>query len=131
MLEEQLRQSQKMDAIGKLAGGIAHDFNNLLTAILGFGDAAARRARPRRSAPHARSSEILKAGRRAADLTAQLLAFSRQQLVQPVVVDINDAVDDTTVLLRRLIGENIQPHTVFAPDHRARSAPIRSSCSRS
>ena len=112
MLEEQLRQSQKMDAIGKLAGGIAHDFNNMLTAILGFGnmlleDFAADD--PRREQIEA----IIKAGTRAADLTAQLLAFSRQQLLQPVVIDVKIAVDESMVLLRRLIGEHIQLQSVF------------------
>jgi PAS domain S-box-containing protein len=110
-LEEQLRQSQKMDAIGKLAGGVAHDFNNLLTAILGFGQLLLEDlapADPRREQMEA----ILKAAARAADLTSQLLAFSRQQLLQPVIVDVNAAVRETTVLLRRLIGENIQLEVV-------------------
>ncbi len=106
LLEERLMQSQKMDAIGKLAGGVAHDFNNLLTAILGFGqflldslDAGDSR--------RGQVEEILRAGRRAADLTAQLLSFSRQQLVQPAVVDPNAAVTETLSLLSRLVGENI------------------------
>jgi CheY-like chemotaxis protein len=102
-----------MEAIGKLAGGVAHDFNNMLTAILGFGtflidDMAPDD--PRRT----QMNEILKAGRRAADLTAQLLAFSRQQLLQPVIIDVNAAVRDTTVMLERLIGENIRLDTKFA-----------------
>ena len=113
-LEAQLRQAQKMDAIGRLAGGVAHDFNNLLTAILGFGtflhdDLPA--GDPRRE----QMQEILKAARRAADLTAQLLAFSRQQLVQPVIVDVNAAVQDITGMLKRLIGENIRLTTRLAP----------------
>jgi two-component system cell cycle sensor histidine kinase/response regulator CckA len=113
-LEEQLRQAQKMDAIGKLAGGIAHDFNNLLTAILGFGNVLLETIGeddPRRT----HVEQILKAGQRAADLTSQLLAFSRQQLLQPVIVDLNQIVDDSVVLLRRLIGENIRLETVLAP----------------
>ena len=112
-LEEQLRQAQKMDAIGKLAGGIAHDFNNLLTAILGFGNVlleGVEEGDPRRT----HIEQILKAGQRAADLTAQLLAFSRQQLLQPVIVDLNQIVEDSVVLLRRLIGENIRLETVLA-----------------
>ncbi len=105
-LEEQLRQAQKMDAIGKLAGGIAHDFNNLLTAILGFGNMLLESM----DDDDPRSTDvrqILKAGGRAADLTAQLLAFSRKQLLRPVVIDVNQVLEDTIVLLRRLIGENI------------------------
>ena len=114
-LEAQLRQAQKMDAIGKLAGGVAHDFNNMLTAILGFGNVLMDSFEPddpRREQLQA----ILTAGERAADLTAQLLAFSRQQLVQPVVVDVKAVVDESTVLLRRLIGENIQLQTVFTAE---------------
>jgi PAS domain S-box-containing protein len=113
-LEAQLRQAQKMDAIGKLAGGIAHDFNNLLTAILGFGNVlleSVDAGDPRRT----HIEQILKAGQRAADLTAQLLAFSRQQLVQPVIIDVNLVVEDNVGLLRRLIGENIRLETVAAP----------------
>jgi PAS domain S-box-containing protein len=113
-LEAQLRQAQKMDAIGRLAGGIAHDFNNLLTAILGFGNVLLESVDdgdPRRT----HIEQILKAGQRAADLTAQLLAFSRQQLVQPVILDLNQVVDDSVGLLRRLIGENIHLETILAP----------------
>jgi PAS domain S-box-containing protein len=114
-LEDQLRQSQKMDAIGKLAGGVAHDFNNLLTAILGFGNFVLDSMSlddPRRI----QVQEILKAGQRAASLTAQLLAFSRQQMVQPVVVDVNAVVTETNEMLRRLIGENIQLEARLSPD---------------
>jgi PAS domain S-box-containing protein len=113
-LEEQLRQAQKMDAIGKLAGGIAHDFNNLLTAILGFSNMLLESLGDddlRTKNVH----EILRAGNRAADLTSQLLAFSRKQLVQPIIVDVNTAIDETAVLLRRLIGENIRLETRLAP----------------
>jgi PAS domain S-box-containing protein len=115
ILEQQLRQALKMDAIGKLAGGVAHDFNNLLTAILGFATLlheGFEPGDPRRSQVDA----ILQAGKRAADLTAQLLAFSRQQLVQPIVVNVKSAVDEAMVLLRRLIGENIQLQTVYTAD---------------
>ncbi len=125
LLEEQLRQSQKMDAIGKLAGGIAHDFNNLLTAILGFGGFLLDGLEPgdhRR--PHV--EEILKAGHRAAELTAQLLAFSRKQLLEPVVVDLNATVAESTKLLGRLIGEYIHLESVLAPDlGRVRADPVQ------
>jgi two-component system, cell cycle sensor histidine kinase and response regulator CckA len=104
--EEQLRQSQKMEAIGRLAGGIAHDFNNLLTAITGYGDLLIRGLgedhRLRREA-----LEISKAAKRAADLTGQLLAFSRQQVLQPKVLLLKDVVVDMEMMLRRVIGEHI------------------------
>ena len=116
LLEQQLRQAQKMDAIGKLAGGVAHDFNNLLTAILGFATLLHEGFEPG-DARRSQVDAILQAGKRAADLTAQLLAFSRQQLVQPIVVNVKSAVDEATVLLRRLIGENIRLQTVFTSDH--------------
>jgi PAS domain S-box-containing protein len=111
--EEQLRQSQKMEAIGRLAGGIAHDFNNLLTAITGYGELLLKGLgeghRLRREA-----IEISKAARRAADLTGQLLAFSRQQVLQPRVVDLNEVVADMEMMLRRVIGEHIVFETRFA-----------------
>jgi PAS domain S-box-containing protein len=106
-LEEQLRQSQKMDAIGQLAGGVAHDFNNLLTAINGYSGLALQRI----GDDHPLKSyleEIKKAGDRAANLTRQLLAFGRKQILQPVPVNLNDIVTDMTKLLRRLIGEDVQ-----------------------
>ena len=103
--EEQLRQSQKMEAIGRLAGGIAHDFNNLLTAIRGYGELLIRglgeNHRLRREA-----TEISKAAQRAADLTGQLLAFSRQQVLQPKIIDPNEVVTDMEMMLRRVIGEH-------------------------
>jgi PAS domain S-box-containing protein len=104
-LEERLRQGQKMEAIGQLAGGVAHDFNNLLTAILGYADwlAAELENDPRQ----AQVTEIQKAADRAAELTKQLLAFSRRQLLQPAPVDLNDLVDDLLPMLRRLVGEAI------------------------
>jgi PAS domain S-box-containing protein len=105
--EEQLRQSQKMEAVGQLAGGVAHDFNNLLTAILGHGQQLLRAvdgdARLRRNA-----EEITRAARRAADLTRQLLAFSRRQFLEPTLVDVNSLVDETHKMLRRVIGEHIE-----------------------
>ncbi|MGH9872238.1 MAG: PAS domain S-box protein [Pyrinomonadaceae bacterium] len=105
--EEQLRQSQKLEAIGQLAGGVAHDFNNLLTAINGYSALALRRL----GDDHPISSyleEIKKAGDRAANLTRQLLAFGRKQLLQPLALNLNDIVGDMIKLLKRLIGEDIQ-----------------------
>ena len=109
--EQQLRQSQKLEAIGQLAGGVAHDFNNLLTAINGYSALALRRL----GDDHPISSyleEIKKAGDRAANLTRQLLAFGRKQLLQPLAINLNDIVGDMSKLLKRLIGENVQLITV-------------------
>jgi signal transduction histidine kinase/ActR/RegA family two-component response regulator len=105
--EEQLRQSQKLEAIGQLAGGVAHDFNNLLTAINGYSALALRRV----GDDHAITpylEEIKKAGDRAANLTRQQLAFGRKQLLQPLALNLNDLVGDMIKLLKRLIGEDTQ-----------------------
>jgi signal transduction histidine kinase len=104
--EEQLRQSQKMDAIGRLAGGIAHDFNNVLTIVLGFGDQLAEKIA---SDPEAKDDldEILQAANHATSLTRQLLAFSRRQVIQPTALNLNAVVSRTERLLRRVIGEDI------------------------
>ena len=103
-LEAQLRQSQKLEAIGRLAGGVAHDFNNLLGVILGYGDLLLRDA----SGPQrARVEQILKASQRAAGLTRQLLAFSRKQIVDPRVLDLNALLADIEKMLGRLIGEDV------------------------
>jgi two-component system cell cycle sensor histidine kinase/response regulator CckA len=105
-LEDELRQSQKMEAVGLLAGGVAHDFNNLLTAIMGY----AQLMRPRLAADPtalADADEILRAAERAANLTRQLLAFSRQQVLEPRVIDLNTIVTDLDRMIRRLIGEDI------------------------
>ncbi len=106
-LEDQLRQAAKMEAVGRLAGGIAHDFNNLLTVITGHSDLLLRRlADGDPSRKHA--DEIKKAGRHAANLTGQLLAFGRRQVTQPKVLDLNGLVADMAEMLRRLIGENVR-----------------------
>ncbi len=105
-LEDQLRQSQKMEAVGRLAGGIAHDFNNLLTAIMGYAELAAGRLKPE-DPTRSELSEIDKASRRAAELTGQLLAFSRKQVLQPRVVSLNQVVSDMDKMLRRVIGEDV------------------------
>jgi len=113
-LEQQLRQAQKMEAVGRLAGGIAHDFNNILTAITGHADLLLEdlgHHDPRR----ADVDEIRRSAERAAGLTRQLLAFSRQQVLQPKVVDLNALVLDMDKLLRRLIGEDVELATVLDP----------------
>ena len=105
-LEHQLRQSQKMEAVGQLAGGIAHDFNNVLTAILGYTRLLLKESG---LAPQQRDdvTEIEEAAERAASLTRQLLAFSRKQIMQPTVLNVNEVVQGMRSLLRRLIGEHI------------------------
>jgi len=106
-LEEQLRQSQKMEALGRLAGGVAHDFNNLLGVITGYSQMALRDVG--QGAPAVRRlEEVVKAASRAADLTHQLLAFSRKQVLEAKVLDLNASVAEATKMLRRLIGENIE-----------------------
>lgn len=112
--EEQLRQSQKMEAVGQLAGGIAHDFNNLLTAITGYSELALREV-DNKSSLHGKVTEIKKAGDRAASLTRQLLAFSRKQILQAKVLDLNAVIPEMEKMLRRLIGENIVLETVLEP----------------
>jgi signal transduction histidine kinase/ActR/RegA family two-component response regulator len=106
-LEDELRQSQKMDALGRLAGGVAHDFNNLLTVIKGNSDLALDRVGP--SDPvRGNCEQIGKVADRAASLTRQLLAFSRRQLLQPKVLDLNDLIVEASRLLKRLLREDIE-----------------------
>ena len=114
-LEEQFRQAQKMEAVGRLSGGVAHDFNNLLGVIIGYAEFAQERIE---SPDSIRGSidEILKAGKRAASLTRQLLAFSRLQVLDPKIIDLNSAVTDMDKLLRRVIGEDINLETSLARD---------------
>ncbi len=113
--EDQLRQSQKLEAIGRLAGGIAHDFNNLLTIITGYSQCLLSSLDEKSDAYHD-VAEIRKATKRASGLTQQLLAFSRKQARQPTALDLNEVVTDLTKMLRRLLGEDIHLVTVLAPD---------------
>jgi two-component system, cell cycle sensor histidine kinase and response regulator CckA len=114
-LEEQFRQSQRLEAIGRLAGGVAHDFNNILTAIMGYGEFLLTQLGPedrlRRFAV-----EIQKAAVRAADLTRQLLAFSRRQVLQPKILDLNEVITNLDKMLRRLIGEDFIMITSLCPE---------------
>ena len=105
--EEQLSQAQKMESVGQLAGGVAHDFNNLLTVIMGYSQLSLQEAPP--DSPISNHlQEIQKATERAANLTNQLLAFSRHQVIEPKVIDLNDLVINTDNMLRRLIEEDIE-----------------------
>jgi signal transduction histidine kinase len=113
-LEEQLRQSQKMEAVGRLAGGIAHDFNNLLMVIMGHGELLRRSLDP--NDPRLRKLQhVMGASERAARLVRQLLAFSRKQVMEPQVVDLNALVSDTARMLRPLLGEDVKVVTRLDP----------------
>ncbi|MDJ0609904.1 MAG: response regulator [Kiloniellales bacterium] len=114
-LERQFVQSQKMQAVGQLAGGIAHDFNNLLTAMIGFSDLLLLRHRPGDQS-FADIMQIKQNANRAANLVRQLLAFSRQQTLQPKVLDLTDILAELSHLLRRLIGENIELNMIHGRD---------------
>jgi signal transduction histidine kinase/ActR/RegA family two-component response regulator len=112
-LEDQLRQAQKMEAIGELAGGVAHDFNNLLSVITGYAELLLNRpAEP--TVLRSQLEQIKQAGDRAASLTQQLLAFSRQLMLEPRLVDLNSLTLDSKLMLSRLIGEDIAVHTALA-----------------
>jgi PAS domain S-box-containing protein len=113
-LEEQLRQAQKMEAVGMLAGGVAHDFNNLLTIITGYSQLILNNLRPDDSNRHS-VEQIMKAGERAAALTRQLLAFSRRQVMQPRVLELNKLVGSLGTMLQRLIGEDIDLRLKLQP----------------
>jgi nitrogen-specific signal transduction histidine kinase len=112
--EAQRRQASRMEAVGQLAGGIAHDFNNLLTAILGYAQLLSER--PLGEAALAEVAEIDRAAERAASLTRQLLAFSRQQVQRIAVFVLNDVVSDTESMLARLLGEDVRITKELAPD---------------
>jgi PAS domain S-box-containing protein len=114
-LETQLRQAQKMEAIGRLAGGVAHDFNNVLTAIFGYVDLL-REEIPADSAAQRDLAEVRKASERAASLTKQLLAFSRQQVLEPMVLEPNGLIEDFEKMLHRLIGEDVELRLALARD---------------
>jgi signal transduction histidine kinase len=112
--EDQLRQSQKLEAVGRLAGGVAHDFNNLLTVILSYTDMIARELEQGHPV-RAQVEEIDRAGMRAADLTRQLLAFSRQQVLDPQILDLNEVLVGVSKMLIRVLGEDIEMKMALAP----------------
>jgi two-component system, cell cycle sensor histidine kinase and response regulator CckA len=114
-LEDQLRQAQKMEAVGMLAGGVAHDFNNLLTIINGYSQLILNHLGPG-DANRQFVEQIMKAGERAAALTRQLLAFSRRQVLQPKVLDLNRLVTGLSIMLQRLIGEDVDLRLELGPD---------------
>ena len=114
-LEEQYRQAQKMEAVGRLTAGIAHDFNNLLTAINGFAELIHFQLGPADPA-HEMAAKIAESGKRAAGLVRQLLAFSRKQVINPQVLDLNTVVTEMDKMLRRIIGEDVQLAANLAPD---------------
>jgi signal transduction histidine kinase len=114
-VSEELRQAQKMEAIGRLAGGVAHDFNNLLTAITGYSDMLLRRTDLSAEARN-HIEQIRRAADRAASLTRQLLVFSRKQIMQTRVMNLNETIGELEGILRRLIGEDVKLETRYAPN---------------
>ncbi|HOX37977.1 MAG TPA: PAS domain S-box protein [Candidatus Brocadiia bacterium] len=111
LLEEELRQALKMEAIGRLAGGVAHDFNNILTAMMGYAQILTRRID--KSDPlHSSAEQILTGAKKAANLTRQLLAFSRKDVIQPRVVDLNETVESMNKMLSRLLSEDIKTSVI-------------------
>jgi two-component system, cell cycle sensor histidine kinase and response regulator CckA len=113
-LEQELRQAQKMEAIGRLAGGVAHDFNNLLTVITGYARLALSRARPGDELS-GDLEEVIRASEGAASLTRQLLTFSRRQVLAPMVLNLNQRVTEMTKMLKRIIGEDVELATRLEP----------------
>lgn len=113
LLEEQLRQTQKMEAVGRLAGGVAHDFNNMLTVINGYGELLLLADIPEKIKRSVK--EITNAGEKAARLTAQLLAFSRKQIIQPKIINLNEIISDHLRMLTRLLTEDIEVTTLLQP----------------
>jgi len=115
-LETELRQAQKMEALGQLAGGVAHDFNNLLTAIMNFA-AFARQGLPEQSQARADIDEVISASRSGAELVSQLLAFSRRRHIEPTVLDLYEVVAGMEKMIRRLIGEDVELDILPSPEH--------------
>jgi PAS domain S-box-containing protein len=113
-LEAQFRQAQKMEAVGRLAGGVAHDFNNMLQVIISYAELVLGKLTPP-DPLHAAVQQIMKAGRRSADLAGQLLAFARKQIIAPKILDLNESVEGMLKMLQRLIGEDID--LAFVPGH--------------
>ena len=114
-MEEQYRQMQKMEAIGRLAGGVAHDFNNVLTAVMGYAGLTLAKLSPD-DPNHSDIEGIHKAAERATNLTRQLLTFARKQIIHPTVLNLNDLIIEVDKMLRRLIGEDIELITLPAPN---------------
>ncbi|HEY3225552.1 MAG TPA: response regulator, partial [Planctomycetota bacterium] len=113
-LEQELRQAQKMEAVGRLAGGVAHDFNNLLTVISGYTELALARIPPK-DPGRADLEQVLRASEGAAALTRQLLAFSRRQVMTPVILNLNQRVNEMGKMLQRIIGEDVELVTRLDP----------------